>query len=531
MAVAHGLGQLREGWGADGAATIWDTTNKIIMPGVTDSALPGRGVRRLRHRGRHRGGAPGPGPGRPARVRAAPSPPPGPDPGGGPGPRGGQDPPGLGQAGGPASGSGRPAGPGRGPGRGLGHRDPGAGLGHHGAGPYRPCWPVPGGLPRPGCPADQDGRTPPRDRHTGHHARGEDPAAEARRLQEELERARQAGSSIPYETLAALAARLSDLGAKVRHLDAVVDRSGLVMAKDIRVRVGRLTAEVDAIGARLQEVEDQVAELASKGARVPAPNWSAMDRVHPRSRAGRLSEWVAQVLVPSQAWPRGKELRPCWRAHWPVIWELGVVWAEWRRVYGREAPELAGALELEGRWLPGALDRVHRALADCRPHECILTAMTARRPHISTSQSHTGPPRPNLGPGVLPCRRRPALHSVQRPRVWRWSRWPRPRTESGQRRMRRRVPAYALIRAMVTRDQDAALLVVQQAADAGSLDLLAFNMAKVAADALLASEGYDLAKVLWPPWTTGPSWPPTACPALSAPGTLRHDRAAARQRG
>jgi type IV secretory pathway TraG/TraD family ATPase VirD4 len=36
VAVAHGLGQLREGWGADGAATIWDTTNKIILPGVTD---------------------------------------------------------------------------------------------------------------------------------------------------------------------------------------------------------------------------------------------------------------------------------------------------------------------------------------------------------------------------------------------------------------------------------------------------------------------------------------------------------------
>jgi hypothetical protein len=37
VAVAHGLGQLREGWGPDGAATIWDTTNKIIMPGVTDA--------------------------------------------------------------------------------------------------------------------------------------------------------------------------------------------------------------------------------------------------------------------------------------------------------------------------------------------------------------------------------------------------------------------------------------------------------------------------------------------------------------
>lgn len=209
---------------------------------------------------------------------------------------------------------------------------------------------------------------------------GEDPAAEARRLQEELDRARDAGSPVPYETLAALAARLSDLGAKVRHLDAVVDRSGLAMAKDIRGRVGRLTAEAGALAARLHDVEDQVAKLASKGARVPAPNWPAMDQSTRAAEIARLAEWVTQVLVPSQAWPRGRELRPCWRAHWPVIWELGVIWAEWRRVYGRDTPELAGALELNGRWLPGALERVHRALADCRPNECILAATTPRRP-------------------------------------------------------------------------------------------------------------------------------------------------------
>lgn len=209
---------------------------------------------------------------------------------------------------------------------------------------------------------------------------GEDPAAEARRLQEELDRARDAGSPVPYETLAALAARLSDLGAKVRHLDAVVDRSGLAMAKDIRGRVGRLTAEAGALAARLHDVEDQVAKLASQGARVPAPNWPAMDQSTRAAELARLAEWVTQVLVPSQAWPRGRELRPCWRAHWPVIWELGVIWAEWRRVYGRDTPELAGALELNGRWLPGALERVHRALADCRPNECILAATTPRRP-------------------------------------------------------------------------------------------------------------------------------------------------------
>jgi hypothetical protein len=62
--------------------------------------------------------------------------------------------------------------------------------------------------------------------------------------------------------------------------------------------------------------------------------------------------------------------------------------------------------------------------------------------------------------------------------------------------LRRRVPAYALIRAMVTQDQEAAVLLVDQARTAGSLDLLTFNMASVAAQALLASEVYDLERVL-----------------------------------
>jgi hypothetical protein len=50
--------------------------------------------------------------------------------------------------------------------------------------------------------------------------------------------------------------------------------------------------------------------------------------------------------------------------------------------------------------------------------------------------------------------------------------------------LRRRVPAYALIGAMVTQDKEAAVLLVDQARTAGSLDLLAFNMASVAAEAL-----------------------------------------------
>ena len=60
----------------------------------------------------------------------------------------------------------------------------------------------------------------------------------------------------------------------------------------------------------------------------------------------------------------------------------------------------------------------------------------------------------------------------------------------------RRMPAYALLRAAVARDADAAVLLVDQARKAGTLDLLAFNVAHVAARAMLGAEGYDVAKVL-----------------------------------
>lgn len=62
--------------------------------------------------------------------------------------------------------------------------------------------------------------------------------------------------------------------------------------------------------------------------------------------------------------------------------------------------------------------------------------------------------------------------------------------------LRRRIPAYALLRACVIQDQDAALLLVDQARQAGSLDLLVFNVAYVAARAMLSAEAYDMAKVL-----------------------------------
>jgi len=205
----------------------------------------------------------------------------------------------------------------------------------------------------------------------------EEPVPDARRLQEELEAARKAGQAVPYETLAALAASVGDLRSQVRFVHSVVDRSGLAFAKDTRALVLRLTATVDAMDAKLAGLDQAVQDLQDSGSRVCAPNWAAMDQATRAAELARLSEWVARVLLPG--YRVEPPLRPCWRAHLPVVWELGTVWAEWRRVYDRKAPELAGALDWHNRWLPGALARSQRALSGCSERQCILAASAAAR--------------------------------------------------------------------------------------------------------------------------------------------------------
>ena len=203
---------------------------------------------------------------------------------------------------------------------------------------------------------------------------GEEPAPSPRDLQNELEAARRGGHPIPYETLAALAAAIGDLRRKIRFIESVVDRSGLVFAKDTRALLARLTADLDATAAKVAGLEHAVQDLRDGGSRVPAPRWDRMDQAELAAQLAALSEWVARVLVPRHvALTPGAELPPCWRAHEAVVWELGTLWAEWRRVYDRTAPELGGALDLSNRWAAGTLERVYRALSKCTHRQCILT--------------------------------------------------------------------------------------------------------------------------------------------------------------
>ena len=87
----------------------------------------------------------------------------------------------------------------------------------------------------------------------------------------------------------------------------------------------------------------------------------------------------------------------------------------------------------------------------------------------------------------------------------------------------RRIPAYALLRATVANDMDAAVLLVRESVKSGRPDLLIFNMAAVAARALLASEGYDMAKVL----ATLDNWMETAANGVPSAEAVRQQRNAA----
>lgn len=204
-----------------------------------------------------------------------------------------------------------------------------------------------------------------------------DPAQQAHRLQEELDAQRRAGNPIPYETLVSLAAAIADLRRTVRFLESVVDRSGLALTQDIRGRVARLTGDLDALATQVAELAETVTATAAAAPRVPAPDWSAMPPDTIRAELARLTGWAERILIPG--YRPDPPLTACWQAHGPVVWELGAVAAEWRRVYDRPAPDLTGALELNNRYLPGALGRVRRELAKCTGRHCALTA---------------GPPRP-----------------------------------------------------------------------------------------------------------------------------------------
>jgi hypothetical protein len=87
----------------------------------------------------------------------------------------------------------------------------------------------------------------------------------------------------------------------------------------------------------------------------------------------------------------------------------------------------------------------------------------------------------------------------------------------------RRMPAYALLRATITQDTDAAVLIAREALTGERPELLVFNLAHIASRVMLASEGYDLSKVL----RTLDFWMETAANGVPSAEVARQHRNAA----
>lgn len=161
---------------------------------------------------------------------------------------------------------------------------------------------------------------------------------------------------------AALAAQVADLRGQVVALRARMDAAGISGSAKLHEQVAALTRQVE--------------DLASGGGGISpaAPDWTRLDNAERAAALAELAAWVDGFLVPN--YPHAG-LRACWQAHAAAVWELSTLHAEWARVYGRERPELSGALAWHDRWLPGVATRLGVILSDCKAR-CALAS--SRRP-------------------------------------------------------------------------------------------------------------------------------------------------------
>jgi hypothetical protein len=161
------------------------------------------------------------------------------------------------------------------------------------------------------------------------------------------------------ESLAALAAQLADLRGQVAYVRSRVERAGLGSV-DLPAKVAELAQAVAAV------LGDEPAP------RHTAPYWLDLPADVYAARLAELGSWVSGVLEVNYP----GSVSPCWAAHPPAIWELSTLAEEWRRVYDRKYPDLAGALAWHDRWLPGAVARLRPVTRDC------AAGCTARRSHL-----------------------------------------------------------------------------------------------------------------------------------------------------
>jgi hypothetical protein len=139
-------------------------------------------------------------------------------------------------------------------------------------------------------------------------------------------------------------------------------------AHAIRKWVSRLTVNLDRLASQVEAQGATLTEALQAGPKAKAPTWVGLEQADHDAQLAELTEWVDGILRPSYP---GSAPAPCWPSHWQAVWELSTLAAEWRRVYQRKVPELAGALDFHDRWLPGVARRVAEVQRSCTPERCM----------------------------------------------------------------------------------------------------------------------------------------------------------------
>jgi hypothetical protein len=173
------------------------------------------------------------------------------------------------------------------------------------------------------------------------------------------------------DTLAALAAQVDELRGKVVRQQAIVAAWDARLKRDVlgkwlvlRTAIKRLTRTSTELETEVKRLAKALEEAVSKNQLTPppAPYWLGLSREEYLGQLAELREWVEKIVRAQYPGYLAK-LPPCWPNHPEAVWELSNLMAEWARVYGDEGNrDLAGALWLHERWLPGILARLAKAI-------------------------------------------------------------------------------------------------------------------------------------------------------------------------
>lgn len=155
----------------------------------------------------------------------------------------------------------------------------------------------------------------------------------------------------------------------------VADLRGIVVGLRARVDTAGSTSNLK-LAERLEVLAGTVRHLTDEGPAptVTAPVWHDLDPAQHAAQVADLAAWVDGFLTVN--YPH-VPLRPCWPDHPAALWELSTLHAEWARVYGRDRPPLAGALDWHENHLPGVIARLPAILKDCKG-KCSLVRSAVR---------------------------------------------------------------------------------------------------------------------------------------------------------